>query len=205
VFVKGRIFAFDAPTNVTSPVYAYGNKDAISDCESRLRSEYHLSDFRHESAEKTSGESHSYKVTGQTKIEGEKHPFECQINDRHVTSISFDGPEPERMGTAEKLAVGAAAAVAAGMIASKLSKDEEEKPSEAASSPVFSTHTANPSFDCAKVSHDVEKLICQDAEVADLDLVAVNAALNLPAARDFLNRMQPERFRRPRERAHAPP
>jgi hypothetical protein len=119
---------------------------------------YHLSDFRHEKAEKLSGESHSYKVTGQTKIEGEKHLFECKIEDRHVTSIAYDGPEPEGMGTAEKLAVGAAAAVAAGLIASELTEDDEDKPSEASSthaatSHASSTRAANPSFDCAKASH----------------------------------------------------
>lgn len=28
---------------------------------------------------------------------------------------------------------------------------------------------ATPSFDCAKASHDVEKVICTDAELAELD------------------------------------
>jgi len=28
---------------------------------------------------------------------------------------------------------------------------------------------ASPSFDCAKATHDVEKLICKDAELANLD------------------------------------
>jgi len=28
---------------------------------------------------------------------------------------------------------------------------------------------ASPSFDCAKATHDVEKLICNDAELANLD------------------------------------
>ena len=36
---------------VASGAYAYGTKDAIRDCESRLRSEYSLSDFRDQSAE----------------------------------------------------------------------------------------------------------------------------------------------------------
>jgi uncharacterized protein YecT (DUF1311 family) len=158
----------------SSPVYAYGEKDAIKDCESRLRSEYHLSDFRHQQAEKLPGEGHKYKVTGKTKVEGDKHPFGCQIEDRHVTSIQYDGPEPEGMSGAQKLAVGAAAAVAAGLIASELSKDDEEKTSEATSTHTSTSHTsstrsANPSFDCTKASHEVEELICKDAELADLD------------------------------------
>ena len=33
----------------------------------------------------------------------------------------------------------------------------------------FSAWAASPSFDCAKASSDVEKLICNDAELAELD------------------------------------
>jgi len=105
-----------------SGAFAYGGDDAIRDCEDRLRSEYGLSDFRHQSSEKMAGEGHSYKVTGSTKVEDEKYPFECQVRDRHVTSVKYDGPEPKGMDTAEKLAVGAAAAIAAGLIASKVSE-----------------------------------------------------------------------------------
>ena len=119
---------------VSSGAYAYGNHEAKRDCEDRLRSEYGLSDFRHQKAEKLPGEGHKYKVTGETKVEGDKHPFECQIDDRHVTSIKYDGPEPEGMGTAEKLAIGAAAAVAAGLIASELSKDDGDKGSSSEAS-----------------------------------------------------------------------
>jgi uncharacterized protein YecT (DUF1311 family) len=157
---------------VSSGAYAYGTKDAIRDCESRLKSEYGLSDFRHQSAEQIKDSQHHYKVKGETKIEGEKHPFGCEIKNRHVTAVTYDGPEPEGMGTAEKLAIGAAAAIAAGLVASELSKDDEEKPSEASSesaTTVASAASANPSFDCAKASHEVEELICKDAELADLD------------------------------------
>jgi uncharacterized protein len=73
------------------------------------------------------------------------------------------------MGTAEKLAVGAPVGIAAGLVASELSKDDEEKPTETSSTPVSSAHGANPSFDCSKASHDVEQFICKDAELADLD------------------------------------
>ena len=154
----------------SSGAYAYDEKSAIRDCESRLSSEYSLSDFRHQKAEKLPGEGHKYKVTGETKIEGEKHPFGCQIEDRHVTSINYDGPEPEGMGTSEKLAVGAAAAIAAGLVANEIMNKDEDKPAEASSTQVASAaRTADPSFDCAKASHEVEELICKDAELADLD------------------------------------
>jgi uncharacterized protein len=73
------------------------------------------------------------------------------------------------MGTAEKLAIGAAAAIAAGVVASELSKDDEEKTSEESSTVVAPTHAAKPGFDCAKASSQVEKLICSDAELAALD------------------------------------
>jgi len=115
--------------SIPSVALAYGTDDAVRDCESHLRSEYGLTDFRHDSAEKLPGEGHQYRVVGQTKIEDKKYPFECQIRDRHVTSVKYDGPEPEGMDTAQKLAVGAAAAIAAGVIASQMSKGEEEKTS----------------------------------------------------------------------------
>jgi len=109
-----------------SGAFAYGKDDAIRDCESRLRSEYGLSDFRSDSAEKLPGEDHQFKVTGKTKVDGEKYPFECQVKDRHVTSMTYDGPKPEGMDTAQKVAVGAAAAIAAGLIASKVSESSNE-------------------------------------------------------------------------------
>jgi uncharacterized protein YecT (DUF1311 family) len=154
---------------VSSGAYAYDEKSAIRDCESRLKSEYSLSDFRHQKAEKLPGEGHKYKVTGETKIEGEKHPFGCDIDNRHVTSVRYDGPEPEGLGGAEKLAIGAAAAIAAGVVADKMMHKDEEKTEETSSTSTASSHTVNPSFDCAKASHQVEELICKDAELASLD------------------------------------
>lgn len=109
-----------------SGAFAYGKKDAERDCENRLRDEYGLSDFRHESAEEIEGASHSFRVAGKVKVDGEKYPFTCEVKDRHVTSVSYDGPEPEGMKTSEKLAIGAAAAVAAGLIASQLGEDKDE-------------------------------------------------------------------------------
>ena len=153
----------------SSGAYAYGTRDAIRDCESRLRSEYSLSDFRDQSAEQIRDTEHHYKVKGNTKIDGDKHPFRCEIKNRHVTSVTYDGPQPEGMGTAEKLAVGAAAAIAAGLIASEVSKGDEEKHHDESSRTHSSSGKANPSFDCRKASHEVEELICSDAGLADLD------------------------------------
>ena len=73
------------------------------------------------------------------------------------------------MGTAEKLAVGAAAAIATGLVANEMMNKDEEKPAEAPSTHVASAPAAHPSFNCAKASHEVEELICKDAELADLD------------------------------------
>ena len=110
-------------------------------------------------------------VKGKTKLDDEKHPFACEIKNRHITSVTYSGPEPEGMGTAEKLAIGAAAAIAAGLVANELTKDHDEKPTEASSNSPTTVASApeNPSFDCAKASHEVEDLICKDAELADLD------------------------------------
>ena len=119
---------------------AYGEDNAIRDCEKRLRDEYKLSDFRHESAEKIPGKGHKFKVKGETKMDGKKYPFECAIADCHVTSITFNGPEPEGLGTSEKLAIGAAAAIPAGVIASKLSESDES--SESRGMPAVDTAAA---------------------------------------------------------------
>lgn len=140
-----------------SAVLAYGRDDAISDCESRLRSDYGLSDFRHDSAEKLPGEDHQYRVSGETKIKGDKYPFECYIRDRHVVSVNYQGPESEKTGTAEKLAIGAAAAAAVGLIAHELSKDDEKK-GEGTTTGKYSTteYDATTSLRCSlnEPSHD---------------------------------------------------
>ena len=100
---------------------AYDQKDAIRDCESRIRSEYHLSDLRDARAERLTDTGHHYKVQGLTKVDGEKHPWTCEVKDRHVTMAEYSGPKPKGMGTAEKLAIGAAA-VAAGLAVNEASK-----------------------------------------------------------------------------------
>ena len=51
---------------------AYGEKDAIRDCESHIRSEYPLSDLRDASAEKILDSEHHYQVHGFAKLDGDK-------------------------------------------------------------------------------------------------------------------------------------
>jgi hypothetical protein len=119
---------------------AYDEDDAIRDCNDRMRDEYKLSDFRSESAEKLPGEGHRFKVSGKTKIDGEKHAYGCDIEDRHVTAIRYDGPQPEGLDTAEKLAIGAAAAVAAGLAVQAMTDDgDAETPKAAAEAPEVRT------------------------------------------------------------------
>jgi hypothetical protein len=115
---------------VPSAAMAYGNRDAIKDCEKQLRDEYKLTDFRHQSAQRLPGEGHKYEVTGETKVDGDKYPFSCDINERHVTSVTYDGPEHEGLSTAQKVAVGAAAAAVAGVVASQLKKGDESTSGE---------------------------------------------------------------------------
>lgn len=100
---------------------AYDEKDAIRDCEGRIRSEYHLSDLRDARAERLADTPHHYKVRGLTKVDGNKHPWTCEVKNRHVTTAEYNGPKPKGMSTAEKLAVGAAA-VAAGIAINEASK-----------------------------------------------------------------------------------
>jgi len=104
---------------------AYGDKDAIRDCESHIRSEYHLSDLRDAHSERLSDSEHHYKVHGLAKVDGDKHPWTCEVKNRHVTSAEYSGPKPKGMGTAEKLAIGAAAAIAAGVAVNAMSKSGE--------------------------------------------------------------------------------
>jgi hypothetical protein len=102
---------------------AYGGNDAIRDCESRIRSEYHISDLRDAHAEKIMDSEHHYKVQGLAKVDGDKHPWTCEVKNRHVTSAEYSGPKPKGMGTAEKLAI-AAAAVAAAVAINEASKHD---------------------------------------------------------------------------------
>jgi hypothetical protein len=95
---------------------AYGDKDAIRDCESHIRSEYGISDLRDASAERLNDTALHFKVQGLAKVDGDKHPWTCEVKNRHVTAAEYSGPKPKGMSTAGKLAIGAAA-VAAGAIA----------------------------------------------------------------------------------------
>jgi len=104
---------------------AYGDKDAIRDCESHIRSEYHVSDLRDAHSERLNDSEHHYKVQGQAKVDGDRHPWTCEVKNRHVTSAEYSGPKPKGMGTAEKLAIGAAAAIAAGVAVNAMSKSGE--------------------------------------------------------------------------------
>jgi hypothetical protein len=117
---------------VPGAAMAYDEDDAIKDCQKRLRDEYQVTDFRHMEGERLPGEGHKYKVTGKTKVEGDKYPISCNIKDRHVTSVTYDGPEKKGLTDAQKAAVGVAAVAAAAAIA-KAKKEEEEKQIEVTS------------------------------------------------------------------------
>ncbi len=113
---------------------AYDEKDAIRDCESRIRSEYHLSDLRDAHAERLNDTALHFKVQGLTKVDGDKHPWTCEVKNRHVTMAEYSGPKPEGMSTAQKLAVGAAAAVAAGVAVNEMSKQSTSSHSDSGAS-----------------------------------------------------------------------
>ena len=137
---------------------AYGNQDAIRDCESHISSEYDLSDLRDAHAERLMDTEHHYKVQGIAKVDGKKHPWTCEVKNRHVTAAEYTGPKPKGMGTAEKLAVGAAAAIAVGLIASEVSKGNETSEPETAPAEKYSTskYDATTSLRCSlnKPTHD---------------------------------------------------
>lgn len=82
---------------VCGPALAYNGKDAIRDCENRLRSEYGFPDLRDARAEQLPGEKR-YRVDGMTKVDGERYPWTCMIDDRRVVDIDFVGRRPPRRG-----------------------------------------------------------------------------------------------------------
>jgi hypothetical protein len=102
--------------------FAYGDKDAIRDCENRIRSEYKISDLRDASAERLNDAALHFKVQGLAKVDGQKHPWTCEVNNRHVIAAEYSGPKPKGIGTAGKLAIGAAAAIAGGVAINEMSK-----------------------------------------------------------------------------------
>lgn len=115
---------------IPGAAFAYGEKDAIRDCNERMRANYNLTDFRSESAEKIPGGGHRYKVIGKTKVDGKKYDYSCEIKDRRVVKMEYNGKEPKGLGTAESLAIGAAAAIAAGAAISAMSKDKAQPAAE---------------------------------------------------------------------------
>lgn len=111
-------FALAAP----GAALAYDEQDAIRDCESRIRNEYKLNDLRDAQAQRLTDLSHHYKIQGQTKLDGSKYPWTCEVKDRHVTAVDYSGPKPKGLGTGEKLAIGAAAAVGGALAINEMSK-----------------------------------------------------------------------------------
>jgi hypothetical protein len=120
---------------------AYGERDAIGDCESRIRSEYSIIDLRDATAQRLDDTVHHYKVQGLAKVDGDKYPWTCEVKNRHVTAAEYSGPRPKGMSTAQKLAVGAAAVAAAGVAANEMSKHQ----GSGASTAYESTATRNES------------------------------------------------------------
>jgi len=103
-------------------VFAYGNNDAIRDCEGRIRSEYGLTDVRDSNAQALNDSPLHFKVQGLTKIDGQKYPWNCEVKNRHVTTVEYTGPKPKGMSTAGKIAIGTAAAVAGGLALNQMSQ-----------------------------------------------------------------------------------
>jgi hypothetical protein len=65
---------------------AYGERDAINDCESHIRSEYRITDLRDATAERLNDVALHFKVQGLAKVDGDKYPCTCEVRNRHVTA-----------------------------------------------------------------------------------------------------------------------
>jgi hypothetical protein len=77
-------------------------------------------------AERLMDSEQHYKVQGIANVDGEKHPWTCEVKNRHVIAAEYSGPKQDSMSTAGKLAIGAIAAVAAGMAINEMSKGKDE-------------------------------------------------------------------------------
>jgi hypothetical protein len=117
-------FALAAP----GAAVAYDEKDAIRDCETHIRSEYKISDLRDASAQRLNDTALHFKVQGLAKVDGDKHPWTCEVKNRHVTAAEYSGPKPKGMSTAGKLAIGAAAVAAGAIAINEMSKHGSETP-----------------------------------------------------------------------------
>jgi hypothetical protein len=82
---------------VPGTVLAYDTKDAIRDCEARLRSDYGLIDLRDAQAVQLPGDK-TYRVEGKTKIDGQKYPWTCEIQRRRVVDVQYEERRPPRRG-----------------------------------------------------------------------------------------------------------
>ncbi|MGQ9660220.1 MAG: hypothetical protein ACUVQI_05990 [Thermochromatium sp.] len=78
-------------------VLAYNTRDAIRDCEARLRSDYGLIDLRDEQVVQLPGDK-NYRVEGKTRIDGRKYPWTCEIQRRRVVDVQYDGRRPPGVG-----------------------------------------------------------------------------------------------------------
>jgi hypothetical protein len=76
---------------------AYNNGDAVRDCESRVRNDYGLFDMRESFGVQLPGEK-NYRVEGKTKVDGVKYPWSCEIANRRVIEVVYNGPQPSPRG-----------------------------------------------------------------------------------------------------------
>ena len=76
---------------------AYNGRDAIRDCENRIRGDFGFVELRDARVAQLPGEKR-YKVDGVAKVDGERYPLACMIDDRRVVDIDFVGRRPPRRG-----------------------------------------------------------------------------------------------------------
>jgi hypothetical protein len=169
----------------SSVAFAYDGDDAIRDCNKRMKSEYNLNDFRSESAQKLAGEGHRFKVSGKTKVDGDKYNYGCEIKDRAVVSIDYNGPKREGMKNSEKVAIGAAAAVATAIAVDAMTKDDNapaETSAPAAPEPTVKTLPGGAmevrvSADCTVDYNDIGMRSGHDSACTPQQLTAANRAV----------------------------
>jgi len=86
---------------------------AIQLCESKIRDEYGVSNFRHVSSEREG--NHKFLVHGKVRYDDHKYNFNCKVKHGEVRSFAYDGPHKRHQDDDDDNNVGAVVAVGAGL------------------------------------------------------------------------------------------
>lgn len=104
-------------TALLLPLTAMASEEdrAIQLCESKIRDEYGVSNFRHVSSEREG--NHKFMVHGKVRYDDHKYNFSCKVKHGNIKSYAYNGPHKRHRDDADddNSNVGAVVAVGAGL------------------------------------------------------------------------------------------